>query len=141
MISRLLATGAAASLLVGIAAGSASAAGGGARVTGGSTVAAANRSAAASSIWQVVPSANPQPHQVTDSSFASVSMTSATNGWAVGLFMDKNALENPLAERWNGFRLHPGPGARAERHAGAASRRGPAQFHERVGGGEQRGRH
>jgi hypothetical protein len=31
----------------------------------------------AGSIWQVVPSANPQPHLVTDSSLASVSMASA----------------------------------------------------------------
>ena len=83
MIRRVLGLGAAACLLAGTAAGGASA-------------------ATSSSIWQVVPSFNPQPHQVTDSSFASVSMTSATDGWAVGLFMDKNALENPLAERWDG---------------------------------------
>jgi len=38
-------------------------------------------------IWQVVPSENPQPHLVTDSEFASVSMGSATDGWAVGSFL------------------------------------------------------
>jgi len=41
----------------------------------------------AGGVWQVVPSENPQPHLVTDSEFASVSMGSATDGWAVGSFL------------------------------------------------------
>jgi len=68
VIRRALGLGAAAFLLVGTAAGGASA-------------------ATAGSIWQVVPSENPQPHLVTDSEFASVSMGSATDGWAVGSFL------------------------------------------------------
>jgi hypothetical protein len=64
--------------------------------------AAGNPGAAAGSIWQVVPSTNPQPHQVTDSSLASVSMASATDGWAVGQFLAASAISHPLAEHWNG---------------------------------------
>jgi hypothetical protein len=63
---------------------------------------AGSAGATAASIWQVVPSENPQPQQVTNSTFASVSMTSATDGWAVGQFMDKNAIGHPLAEHWDG---------------------------------------
>ena len=55
-----------------------------------------------SSIWQVVPSENPQPHLVTDSEFAGVSMSSATDGWAVGSFLAANAVGHPLAEHWAG---------------------------------------
>src|SRR5437660_10632654 len=83
VIRRLLGLGAVACLLAGTAAGSASA-------------------AAAGSIWQVVPSANPQPHLVTDSSLASVSMASATDGWAVGSFLAANAVGHPLVEHWDG---------------------------------------
>ncbi len=59
MIRRLLGLGAAACLVAGTSAGGASA-------------------AVAGSIWQVVPSENPHPHLVTDSSLASVSMASAS---------------------------------------------------------------
>jgi hypothetical protein len=60
--------------------------------------------AATGSIWQVVPSANSEANQVTNSSFGSVSMRSATDGWAAGQFMDANALDNPLVEHWDGSR-------------------------------------
>jgi hypothetical protein len=83
VIRRLLGLAAAACLLAGTGAGGASA-------------------ATAGSIWQVVPSASPQPHLVTDSSLASVSMASATDGWAVGSFLAANAVGHPLAERWDG---------------------------------------
>jgi hypothetical protein len=83
VIRRLLGSGAAACLLAGTAAGGASA-------------------AAAGSIWQVVPSENPQPHLVTDSSLASVSMASATDGWAAGSFLAANAVGHPLVEHWDG---------------------------------------
>jgi hypothetical protein len=82
VVTRLLGLGAAASLLVVSVAGSAGAATG--------------------SIWQVVPSVNPQAGQVTDSSFASVSMASTSDGWAVGTFSDSGALSHPLTEHWNG---------------------------------------
>jgi hypothetical protein len=82
VLSRLLGLGAAASLLVAAATGPAG--------------------AAAGSIWQVVPSANPQANQVTDSFFRSVSMTSPTDGWAAAQFMDKSALLQPLLEHWGG---------------------------------------
>jgi len=68
VIRTVLGLGAAACLLVGTTAGGAGA-------------------APAGRIWQVVPSENPQPHLVTDSEFASVSMGSATDGWAVGSFL------------------------------------------------------
>jgi hypothetical protein len=58
--------------------------------------------ATAASIWQVVPSENPQAHQVTDSSLNSVSMASATDGWAVGDFSAASAIGHPLAEHWDG---------------------------------------
>jgi hypothetical protein len=80
--SRLLGLGAVAGVLVATAAGTAGAA------TGG--------------IWQVVPSANPQARQVTDSLFVSLSMTSSTDGWAAGQLMDKQALDQPLLEHWDG---------------------------------------
>ncbi|HET7246495.1 MAG TPA: hypothetical protein VFJ07_16815 [Streptosporangiaceae bacterium] len=83
MIRRVLGLGAAVCLLVGTTAGGA-------------------RAAMTSSIWQVVPSANPQPHLVTNSEFAGVSMGSATDGWAVGLFMAANAVGRPLVEHWDG---------------------------------------
>jgi len=76
VIRTVLGLGAAACLLVGTTAGGASAA-----------VASGVGAAPAGSIWQVVPSENPQPHLVTDSEFASVSMGSATDGWAVGSFL------------------------------------------------------
>jgi hypothetical protein len=63
---------------------------------------AGSAGATAGGIWQVVPSENPQPHQVTDSSFASVSMASATDGWAVGQFLAASAIGHPLAEHWDG---------------------------------------
>jgi hypothetical protein len=63
---------------------------------------AGGASAAAGSIWHVVPSENPQHHQVTNSLFTGVSGVSATDGWAVGQFDDANALGHPLAEHWNG---------------------------------------
>ena len=91
MIRTVLGLGAAACLLVGTTAGGASAA-----MASGAGV------APASSIWQVVPSENPQPHLVTDSEFASVSMGSATDGWAVGSFLAANAVGHPLVEHWDG---------------------------------------
>jgi len=66
--------------------------------------AAGGASAATGSIWQVVPSVNQQATQVTNSSFADVSAVSATDGWAVGQFMDASALGHPLVEHWNGSR-------------------------------------
>ena len=91
VIRRVLGLGAAACLLGGTAAGGA-----------GAGMASGASAATVSSIWQVVPSENPQPHLVTDSAFASVSMSSATDGWAVGSFLAANAVGHPLAEHWDG---------------------------------------
>ena len=91
VIRRVLGLGAAACLLGGTAAGGA-----------GAAVASGASAATVSSIWQVVPSENPQPHLVTDSEFASVSMGSATDGWAVGSFLAANAVGHPLVEHWDG---------------------------------------
>jgi hypothetical protein len=91
VIRSMLGLGAATCLLAGTTAGGASAA-----------VAPGARATVASSIWQVVPSANPQPHLVTDSEFASVSMGSATDGWAAGSFQAANAVGHPLVEHWDG---------------------------------------
>ena len=82
MIARFLGIGVATSLLAVATAGSAG--------------------AAAGSIWHVVPSMNPQAQQVTNSTFASVSLATATDGWAAGQFMDKNAIGHPLVEHWDG---------------------------------------
>jgi hypothetical protein len=82
VIARFLSLGMAASLLAVATAGSAG--------------------AAAGSIWQVVPSASPQPAQVTDSQLVSVSTAGAAEGWAAGTFSDKNAIEHPLLEHWAG---------------------------------------
>jgi hypothetical protein len=116
VIRRMLGLGAAACLLVGTTAGGASAA-----VAGGAGTAVARgaRAVTASSIWQVVPSANPQPHLVTDSEFAGVSMGSATNdlnqltgvvaissnnAWASGSEGNVNGqnFHIPYVEHWNG---------------------------------------
>jgi hypothetical protein len=74
---------------------------------------AGSAGATAASIWRVVPSENPRPQQVTNSIFASVSTTSATDGWAVGEFMDKNAIGHPLAEHRDG---EPNPTANFVAH-------------------------
>jgi hypothetical protein len=54
------------------------------------------------SIWRVIPSANLQANQVTNSSFAAISAISASDAWAVGLFMDKNVVGHPLVEHFDG---------------------------------------
>jgi hypothetical protein len=58
--------------------------------------------AAAPAIWQVLRSVSPDPTQVDDSLFAGVSMASASDGWAVGSFSNPRAVNQPLAEHWDG---------------------------------------
>ena len=58
--------------------------------------------AATPGIWQVLRSVSPDPTKVDDSSFAGVSMASASDGWAVGNFTNPQAVNQPLAEHWNG---------------------------------------
>jgi hypothetical protein len=58
--------------------------------------------AATPGIWQVLRSVSPDPTKVDNSSFAGVSMSSASDGWAVGNFMNPQAVNQPLAEHWNG---------------------------------------
>jgi hypothetical protein len=110
VIRRLLGLGAAACLLAVTPAGGAGAAAGGAGA------------AAAGSIWQVVPSENPQQHLVTNSLFTGVSAVSGTDGWAVGQFDDASALSHPLIEHWNGSAwtsvAAPEPGGRQATLAG-----------------------
>lgn len=126
MFSRLLGLGAAACLLAGTAAGT--------------TASASTR--AAGGIWQVLATVNPQAHQVTNSAFASVSMPSATEGWAVGAFDDKNAVGHPLVEHWDGttwtLGKAPQPSGRAAQLAGvdelSASNVWAAGFSEGRGG-------
>jgi len=66
---------------------------------------------AASSIWQVAPTVSPQAAAKTQSALFGVSLTSASDGWAVGNLV--TTVPNPqggprlvvsraLAERWNG---------------------------------------
>jgi hypothetical protein len=52
--------------------------------------------------WQVLRSVSPDPTKVDDSLFAGVSMASASDGWAVGRFSNPQAVNQPLAEHWNG---------------------------------------
>lgn len=52
--------------------------------------------------WQVLRSVSQVPAQVDNSTLASVSMVSASDGWTVGAFMDPQAVSQPLAEHWNG---------------------------------------
>jgi hypothetical protein len=82
VISRLLSLGAAASLLAAAWAGPVAAATG--------------------STWQVLPTVNQEPNQVTNNQFLGVSLASPADGWAVGTFDDGNAVAHPLVEHWNG---------------------------------------
>jgi hypothetical protein len=52
--------------------------------------------------WQVLRSVSPDPTKVDDSLFAGVSMASASDGWAVGSFSNPQAVNQPLAEHWDG---------------------------------------
>jgi hypothetical protein len=52
--------------------------------------------------WHVLHSVSQDPTQVDNSTLASVSMTSARDGWTVGAFMDPRAVSRPLAEHWDG---------------------------------------
>jgi hypothetical protein len=58
--------------------------------------------AVAASAWQVLRSVSPQPTKVDDSLFAGVSMGSVSDGWAVGNFSNPRAVDQPLAEHWDG---------------------------------------
>jgi hypothetical protein len=60
------------------------------------------QAAAPASAWQVLRSVSPDPTEVDDSFFAGVSMASASEGWAVGTFSNPQAVNQPLAEHWNG---------------------------------------
>jgi hypothetical protein len=53
-------------------------------------------------IWQVLRSVSPDPTQVDNSAFAGVSMASASDGWTVGTFSNPQAVNQPLAEHWDG---------------------------------------
>jgi hypothetical protein len=52
--------------------------------------------------WQVLRSVSPAPAKVDDSLFSGVSMGSASDGWAVGTFSNPQAVNQPLAEHWDG---------------------------------------
>ncbi len=84
-----------------ILAGPAASAGG---AWGASAVGGPNSSvgAASSSIWSVETTINPKHRQVNDSTFGSVSASGPDEAWAVGIYLDKHALDHPLAEHWNG---------------------------------------
>lgn len=58
--------------------------------------------AASPGIWQVLRSVSPDPTKVDDSQFAGASMSSASDGWAVGSFANPQAVNQPLAEHWDG---------------------------------------
>jgi hypothetical protein len=60
------------------------------------------QAAVPASAWQVLRSVSPDPTQVDDSLFTGVSMASASDGWAVGSFSNPEAVNQPLAEHWNG---------------------------------------
>jgi hypothetical protein len=60
------------------------------------------QAATSSGPWQVLRSVSPAPTKVDDSFFSGVSMASASDGWAVGTFMNPQAVDQPLAEHWNG---------------------------------------
>jgi hypothetical protein len=66
------------------------------------TAGATGAHAAAPGTWQVLRSVSPLPTKVDDSFFTGVSMASASDGWAVGSFMNPQAVNKPLAEHWNG---------------------------------------
>jgi hypothetical protein len=63
---------------------------------------AAAATGSTASAWQVLPTVNQQPNQVTNSQFLGVSLASTTDGWAVGAFDDDDAVAQPLVEHWNG---------------------------------------
>ena len=52
--------------------------------------------------WQVLRSVSPDPTKVDNSLFAGVSMASTNDGWAVGSFANPQAVNQPLAEHWDG---------------------------------------
>ena len=52
--------------------------------------------------WQILRSVSPDPTKVDNSIFTGVSMASASEGWAVGSFSTPQAVNQPLAEHWNG---------------------------------------
>jgi hypothetical protein len=58
--------------------------------------------ASGTSIWNVTTTVNPKPAQVNDTYFAGVSASGPDEAWAVGTYADKEALDAPLAEHWNG---------------------------------------
>jgi hypothetical protein len=58
--------------------------------------------AAAPGTWQILRSVSPDPTKVDDSLFSGVSMASASDGWAVGSFANPQAVDQPLAEHWDG---------------------------------------
>jgi hypothetical protein len=59
---------------------------------------------ATTSIWQVEKTVNPEAtaSAATNSTFASVSASGPDEAWAVGTFSNTDALDQPLAEHWNG---------------------------------------
>ncbi len=63
---------------------------------------ATSAQAAAPGVWQVLRSVSPDPTKVDNSSFAGVSMSGASDGWAVGTFANPQAVNQPLAEHWDG---------------------------------------
>jgi len=70
--------------------------------SGASAAAASAGKATPASIWQVVKTASPSANQLDNSFLQGVSVAGVADGWAVGEFMDTNALIHPLAEHWNG---------------------------------------
>ncbi|MFZ0667678.1 MAG: hypothetical protein WAM97_18155 [Acidimicrobiales bacterium] len=56
----------------------------------------------AQSIWTVETTVNPKPNQVNDTAFEGVSASGPDEAWAVGTYADKEALDAPLAEHWDG---------------------------------------
>src|SRR5579863_3856191 len=59
---------------------------------------------AVGSIWKVEPTVNPQATAAgpTDTTLAHVSASGPDEAWAVGTFENQQAINEPLAEHWNG---------------------------------------
>ena len=66
------------------------------------TAAGVTGAPAAPGPWQILRSVSPDPTKVDDSIFTGVSMASASDGWAAGSFSNPKAVNQPLAEHWNG---------------------------------------
>ncbi len=87
-----------AATLSGPAATALAASGSGNSIVGGTTATGAG----SRSIWSVETTVDPKPTQVNDTAFEAVSASGPGEGWAVGIYADKKAMDHPLAEHWGG---------------------------------------